>query len=78
MGGARGYLNVAGMGGVMEMGNFNAAVGGALGQAGGALGGGQGNSILGGLQGFAQNSNMAAAQAPVAVRDLLLRMQLVS
>ncbi len=62
----------------MGMGIFNAVTGGAMGQAGGALGGGQGNGFLGGLQGFAQNLNMAAAQAPVAVRDLLLRIQLVS
>ncbi len=40
MGGAMGNLNVAVMGGVMEMGNFNAAMGGMIGQARGAFWGG--------------------------------------
>ena len=60
------------------MGNFNAAMGGAMKQDGGALRGGQGNVVLRGLQGFVQYSNMATEQAPVATRDLLSRMQLVS
>ncbi len=59
------------------MGNFNAAIGRAMKQEGGALRGGQGNDILGGLQELVQDSNMATEQAPVAARDLLSRMQSV-
>ncbi len=40
MGGAMGNLNVTRMGGAMGMGHFNTTVGGATGQAEGALGGG--------------------------------------